>query len=159
MTTQCFSIRYVDESPISFTTVNAKEVNMRLGLSVATAIAVLSHDSHVAAFSQSKNTHSIRFTHADVKSYKHLSMTAETQAETDAETEVVPTALDFDSVNKLPYRLLQKECKDRGLAANGSTATLRNRILEEIGSIATPEAEDCVVGDDVEVSNFFLMMA
>jgi hypothetical protein len=130
---------------------------MKLGLSVATAIALLSHDSHVAAFSQSKNTHSIRFTHADVKSYKHLSMTTEFEPET--ETEVVPTVLDFDSVNKLPYRLLQKECKDRGLAANGSTAILRNRLLEEMG-IATPEVEDCVVGDDVEVRhNYFLMMA
>jgi len=40
------------------------------------------------------------------------------------------TASDYDSINKLTFRGLQRACRDNGLVSTGSTATLRNRLLE-----------------------------
>ena len=121
---------------------------MKLSLPITIAIALLANESQVAAFTPSKNTHSISFTYAGVQSYKPVSMAAE--PETDIIAEDV-TVLDFDGVNRLPYRSLQKECKDRGLAANGNTATLRRSLLQDIG-LFTPKDEDCVITEGAEVS-------
>jgi len=62
----------------------------------------------------------------------------------EAETEV-PTVLDYGSVNKLPYRQLQKLCKEKGLAANGSTAALRERLLANLGLL---KDEECELNDE-----------
>jgi hypothetical protein len=72
-----------------------------------------------------------------------------------ASNEEIDTAASSDSlgywdINKLTYRQLQKTCKDKGLAANGSTAVLRTRLLQNLGIYK--EGEECVTntdGDDV----------
>jgi hypothetical protein len=123
---------------------------MKLSLSISIAIALLANDSEVAAFTPSKNAHSISFTHAGVPSFKPMSMAAEAETETDILLED-GTALDFEGVNKLPYRSLQKECKNRGLAANGNTAILRRSLLQAMG-LFTPKDDDCVIIEGGEVS-------
>jgi hypothetical protein len=41
-----------------------------------------------------------------------------------------PTSVDYESINKLTFRELQRTCRDHGLGSTGSTATLRNRLLD-----------------------------
>ena len=120
---------------------------MKLTLSLATAVALLGNESAVQAFLPSSNNRAAQLTkviHADLISKQHLSMATE-------EEQIVHTELNFDVVNKLPYRQLQKECKSRGLAANGSTAVLRTRLLEDLG-IVTAKEEECDIKKDEEVS-------
>ena len=62
----------------------------------------------------------------------------------------VDTSLTYEEVNKLAYRELQKECRERGLPAVGITGALRSRLLGVSGTTA----EDEVDSDDTsEVSN------
>jgi pentatricopeptide repeat protein len=53
--------------------------------------------------------------------------------------------LDYATVNKLSYRELQKECRERGLPAVGNTAALRSRLLnqgegDDTADLNVPEA-------------------
>lgn len=50
-----------------------------------------------------------------------------------------PLDFDYEKINRLTFRELQKECKERGLGAMGNTATLRNSLLEFMG-ILSPNA-------------------
>jgi pentatricopeptide repeat protein len=117
---------------------------MKLTLSLATAVALLGNESAVQAFlpSSKRSAQLTKVIHADLISKQHLSMATE-------EEQIVHTELNFDVVNKLPYRQLQKECKSRGLAANGSTAVLRTRLLEDLG-IVTAKEEECDIKKDEE---------
>lgn len=68
-----------------------------------------------------------------------------------ASNEEIDTAISSDhlgywDINKLTYRQLQKTCKDKGLAANGSTAVLRTRLLQNFGIYK--EGEECVTSSD-----------
>lgn len=60
------------------------------------------------------------------------------------------TELDYASINKLTFRALQRECKERGIPAVGTTAVLRARLLEDIGAtlpttpVAPASADECV---------------
>lgn len=61
-----------------------------------------------------------------------------------------PVDYDYETINKLTFRELQKECKERGLGAVGNTAALRTSLLEHMGitsldSLAdsTPQEEEC----------------
>lgn len=125
---------------------------MKLTLSLATAVALLGNESTVQAFLPSSNRAAqlTKVIHADLISKQHLSMATE-------EEQIVQTELNFDVVNKLPYRQLQKECKSRGLAANGSTAVLRTRLLEDLG-IVTAKEEECDIKKDEEVSLFHIQV-
>eukprot|EP00586_Coscinodiscus_wailesii_P011050 CAMPEP_0172494066 /NCGR_PEP_ID=MMETSP1066-20121228/37917_1 /TAXON_ID=671091 /ORGANISM="Coscinodiscus wailesii, Strain CCMP2513" /LENGTH=721 /DNA_ID=CAMNT_0013264721 /DNA_START=150 /DNA_END=2315 /DNA_ORIENTATION=- len=42
--------------------------------------------------------------------------------------------VNYENVNKLSFRELQRECKARGLGAVGNTAVLRRRLLETVGA-------------------------
>jgi len=46
-----------------------------------------------------------------------------------------PVDLDYETINRLTFRELQKECKERGLGAIGNTALLRNNLLNHMGII------------------------
>lgn len=83
------------------------------------------------------------------RSSRQLSMAVDTRYETSA------ASMDFEAIRKLPYRQLQKYCKDRGLPANGSTAALRTRLLEDLGLITMRDEECDVNGEanDDEVSD------
>lgn len=51
--------------------------------------------------------------------------------------------INYGSVNILTFRELQRECKERGLGAVGSTAVLRKRLLESEGAyVETTETVD-----------------
>jgi len=69
----------------------------------------------------------------------------------EADTEIEVTA---DSINKLSFRELQKECKKRELAAIGSTGTLRLRLLEFEGFCETGDAECPALNDDLVPEDF-----
>lgn len=43
------------------------------------------------------------------------------------------SAMSYDEVNKLAFRALQRQCKELGLSAVGTTAALRGRLLEHFG--------------------------
>lgn len=58
-------------------------------------------------------------------------------SETSSSDEKSILPLDYAKINKLTFRELQKECKERGLGAKGDTATLRSNLLEGLG--ITPE--------------------
>lgn len=88
------------------------------------------------------------------RSSQQMSMAIETQYETSA------ASMDFEDIRKLPYRQLQKYCKDRGLPANGSTAALRTRLLEDLGLVVTRD-EECDIsgeGTDEEVSGSYVVV-
>ena len=112
---------------------------MKLGISIATAVALLANDATVSAFTPQSTPRVIKFSHAGLKSRMHVSMTAE------AETEALGL-MDYASVNALTYRQLQQQCKQRSLAANGNTAALRCRLLDNLGLLQA--VEECVVGDE-----------
>lgn len=114
---------------------------MKLGISIATAVALLANDATVSAFTPQSTPRVIKFSHAGLKSRMHVSMTAE------AETEALEL-MDYASVNALTYRQLQQQCKQRSLAANGNTAALRCRLLDNLGLLQA--VEECVVGDEEE---------
>lgn len=60
------------------------------------------------------------------------------------------------SVNKLGFRDLQRECKEKGLPATGNTAALRGRLLEALGVVvcdgSEEDVEECVNVDFGDVS-------
>lgn len=60
--------------------------------------------------------------------------------------------LDYQAVNKLAFRELQKQCKERDLPATGATGILRNRLLESLGLISCEtennESDECVPVSD-----------
>lgn len=67
--------------------------------------------------------------------------------------ETTMTDLDYEGVNRLTFRELQKACKASGLPAVGSTSVLRARLLEFFGidtvdradgEVATPEEQEVV---------------
>lgn len=53
----------------------------------------------------------------------------------------VDTSLTYEEVNKLAYRELQKECRERGLPAVGTTGALRSRLLGISGISSGEEAD------------------
>ena len=112
---------------------------MKITLPIATVTSLLLKDAF--AFLPSQNTRTVKCSYGELTSYQQLSMAAE------AETEV-PTVIDYGSVNKLPYRQLQKLCKEKGLAANGSTAALRERLLANLGLL---KDEECELNDEVSL--------
>ncbi len=115
---------------------------MKLCVSIATAVALLSNDATVQAFTP-QNTRAIRYTatNASPSSQMHLSMTAEAEAE----TEMLELS-DYASINALTYRQLQQQCKERSLQATGNTAALRCRLLEDLGLIK--DGEECEITED-----------
>lgn len=58
-----------------------------------------------------------------------------------------PVDYDYETINKLTFRELQKECKEKGLGAVGNTAALRSSLLEYMGISSPLEAaaqeEEC----------------
>ena len=78
-------------------------------------------------------------------SYRKTSLPSLAVTETENDVASDDT-LDYFGVNKLTFRELQKQCKERGLPASGNTATLRSRILESLGLI------ECDVDGEEEVS-------
>ncbi len=64
------------------------------------------------------------------------------------------TELNYYAVNKLPFRELQRQCKERGLAATGSTGALRSRLIDALGivecSVDSKETDD--------VSHFYFVL-
>lgn len=46
-----------------------------------------------------------------------------------------PVELNYEIITGLKFRELQKECKERGLGANGNTAALRNNLLDHVGIV------------------------
>lgn len=73
----------------------------------------------------------------------------ETSTSTEDEVELV---LDYQIINGLKFRELQKECKKRNIPAVGSTSILRNRLLEACGLLkveleVTKADEECVPDD------------
>eukprot|EP00957_Ditylum_brightwellii_P002852 219088-Ditylum_brightwellii.AAC.1 len=42
--------------------------------------------------------------------------------------------MDYGEVNRLTYRELQRVCKEKGLAATGTTSALRSRLLDFFGT-------------------------
>lgn len=79
---------------------------------------------------------------------------AETLSDAASSSDSLAPALEdisYQTVNKLTFRELQRECKLRGLGAVGSTAVLRRRLLESEGLVveesANGESDDGV--DDV----------
>eukprot|EP00557_Chaetoceros_sp_GSL56_P002345 CAMPEP_0176486580 /NCGR_PEP_ID=MMETSP0200_2-20121128/5644_1 /TAXON_ID=947934 /ORGANISM="Chaetoceros sp., Strain GSL56" /LENGTH=738 /DNA_ID=CAMNT_0017883291 /DNA_START=251 /DNA_END=2464 /DNA_ORIENTATION=- len=139
------------------------------GHAVTAALTLAAHKSYIEAFALSSSspaaaaaaaaaaTKKSSFTSQNVvkkqcnnynvaeRSSQQLSMALDTQYETTSEA-----SMDFETIRKLPYRQLQKYCKDRGLTANGSTAALRTRLLEDLG-LVTGRSEECDTSGDEEI--------
>lgn len=122
---------------------------MKLSQSVLAISFSLHSPARVAAFSNSNfSTRSASFiTHGKSTSLLSLAV-AETEDLSSAQAD-----LDFNGVNKLSFRELQKNCKDRGLPASGNTAALRRRLLEAIGTAACTEES----GENDEVSHYLFI--
>lgn len=86
---------------------------------VATAIAFSNYPNQVQAFTPS----------SVIRSPTALSVAAP------IETADTLIELDYNTVNELSYRGLQKECRERGLPAVGTTAKLRARLLEQAAAL------------------------
>mmetsp|Transcript_38876 Transcript_38876/g.58403 ORF Transcript_38876/g.58403 Transcript_38876/m.58403 type:complete len:723 (-) Transcript_38876:451-2619(-) len=72
--------------------------------------------------------------------------------------ETAVTTMDYGEVNRLTYRELQRVCKEKGLAATGTTSALRSRLLDFFGTTpadlagaaaaaAVTAADECVPDD------------
>lgn len=76
----------------------------------------------------------------------HPSSTVVSVAE---ETSTVLETVNYENVNKLSFRELQRECKARGLGAVGNTAALRRRLLETVGAYAESDIDDVEEVDEL----------
>lgn len=62
----------------------------------------------------------------------------------------------YDEVNKLAFRALQRQCKELGLSAVGTTAALRGRLLEHFGlskEVSVQKEAPAVTPEEIEVRN------
>lgn len=100
---------------------------MKLSQSVIALYLALHAPTKVAAFTQSR-LNSQRVASSPITSLSSLAV-----VETDEDLSSSPESLNYDGVKNLTFRELQRECKERGLAATGNTATLRSRLLDAIG--------------------------
>lgn len=103
----------------------------------------------VAAFSNSKLSPP-----ALIRTHRSIALPTLAVAETEDNLSSEETKLDNYAVNKLPFRELQRQCKERGLAATGSTGALRSRLLDALGivecSVDSQETDD--------VSQFYFVL-
>lgn len=103
-------------------------------LAVAISLTVSSPIS-VSAFSQSRL--STRWVSGTTSLPSSLAV-----AEVEGDVTSPDNSLDYNAVNSLTFRQLQKECKERSLPATGNTAALRGRLLENLGIFACVGPED-----------------
>ena len=106
---------------------------------VATCISL---NSGVNAFSQIKLNNQVTSTSTSSPKVASTKTFASVAEDVSSESD-----LDYATVKNLPFRQLQKECKERGLPAVGNTATLRTRLYEALGI-----AECSVDGEEENVS-------
>mmetsp|Transcript_16624 Transcript_16624/g.24847 ORF Transcript_16624/g.24847 Transcript_16624/m.24847 type:complete len:736 (-) Transcript_16624:67-2274(-) len=126
-------------------------------LTIASTLALyISLPVGVSAFSQSRSS-----TYKTNSRSRTSSLPSTAVAALDNDTVSAATAsLDYKTVNKLTFRELQRTCKEKGLPAVGSTATLRSRILESLEECVPgkEEVEECIPvfdGDDDMDIQFF----
>lgn len=127
---------------------------MKFSTSIFSTFAFLStsKDGQIftSAFAPSRNNNNNKimqpYSYAGLMSNMQVSMVAASNEETD--TFVSNEPLGYWDINNLTYRQLQKTCKDKGLAANGSTAVLRTRLLQNLGIYK--EGEECVTNSEGE---------
>lgn len=109
-----------------------------LSVALAATLLIASNDSTVSAFSLSKTN---ACTNAAFRSTALPSLAVAADSD-----EAVSSVMDFDGVNGLTFRELQRACKEKSLPATGNTATLRNRLLESLGisnDLCVGDAEEC----------------
>lgn len=124
---------------------------MKLSQSVI-ALYLALHAPNVAAFSHSRLS-SQRVVPSQITSLSSLAV-----VETEEDLSSSPESLNYAGVKVLSFRELQKECKERGLAATGNTAALRSRLLGAIGIFdctgEETEAQECIPNFDEEDIGF-----
>ena len=67
------------------------------------------------------------------------------------------SAMSYDEVNKLAFRALQRQCKELGLSAVGTTAALRGRLLEHFGlarEVTLQSEAPAATAAEIEVRKF-----
>lgn len=67
------------------------------------------------------------------------------------------SAMSYDEVNKLAFRALQRQCKELGLSAVGTTAALRGRLLEHFGlarEVTMQSEAPAATAAEIEVRKF-----
>lgn len=128
---------------------------MKFNSSIVFACAFLNnaeyHGGHLfaAAFSHSSNNIKMQ-PYSGFQSTIPISMVASSNKEAGTGSAIIGYA----DVKSLTYRELQKTCKDRGLAASGSTADLRTRLLQDTGIYRY--GEECLTtesGTDVSLNS------
>jgi len=75
---------------------------------------------------------------------------SEPSSPSDVSTPLSPMDWDYETINRLTFRELQKECKERGLAAVGNTAALRNNLMDHMGIISHIAAARAAAAEVIE---------
>lgn len=106
--------------------------------SVASVVILCSIASTASAFSTLQPTRHSKLSNNAFRtkiapSYNKLAVAASLNEESATST------LDYASINKLSFRQLQRECKERGLSAGGTTSALRARLLENVEGMKTED--------------------
>ena len=111
-------------------------------------IAYIAAVPTMAFMSDHPTTRSLSWRHhpsSGQRSIQTHQMAAVVKSSSNSKTKIVPEPLspssnhiDYESVNKLTFRELQRACRDIGLGSTGSTATLRNRLLDFHGNSILP---------------------
>ena len=92
----------------------------------------------------------IRVAATSSSSFESQQAPASFSSSSSSKEEEVEVVLDYNSINKLKFRELQAECKKRSIHAVGSTAVLRNRLLDSCGILMVGKEEQAKA--TVEVS-------
>lgn len=110
-------------------------------LAVAISITLYAPITKVAAFSQPK----LSSNYARKTSLPSLAV-----AEVESDVASSDESLNYEGINQLTFRELQRQCKERDLPAKGNTAALRSRLLDHLGifqCVAGEEVEECIPAD------------
>jgi pentatricopeptide repeat protein len=129
---------------------------MKFSAFVIASCITLYAPNKVAAFSNS-NSNSRRWGESSASTLSSSSVNTKPSritslpslAVAEVEDDVSSDNLDYAAVQGLPFRALQRECKERGLPATGNTASLRARLLEslQIYQCTEGETEECIPAD------------
>eukprot|EP00560_Eucampia_antarctica_P006066 CAMPEP_0197824868 /NCGR_PEP_ID=MMETSP1437-20131217/2074_1 /TAXON_ID=49252 ORGANISM="Eucampia antarctica, Strain CCMP1452" /NCGR_SAMPLE_ID=MMETSP1437 /ASSEMBLY_ACC=CAM_ASM_001096 /LENGTH=741 /DNA_ID=CAMNT_0043424669 /DNA_START=191 /DNA_END=2416 /DNA_ORIENTATION=+ len=110
---------------------------------VAAALAATYSPEQAEAFTATTASRSgLGFIDASWLRTEHRNSWSSLSVAAPVETSDAPLLLDYDMVNSLTYRGLQKECRERGFPAVGTTAALRTRLLDEAAAVRSEGVDE-----------------
>lgn len=127
-------------------------------LAVATTATTSVHGFQTSSSQRVATTTSLQVTKdADLESLYKVSSSSATMTTNGATN----GAMTYTDINSLAFRALQKQCKELGLSAVGTTAALRGRLLEHYSlarEVTTVVEVPKATASEIEVRSFMQMI-